>query len=109
MKIAIVGSRNLKVDIEQYIPDGVTLLVSGGAKGVDLSAQNYADKNNIQKLIFLPDYKTYGKTAPLVRNKLIVQNADIVVAIWDGKSRGTKFVINYAEKIGKPVKVCIVK
>jgi len=91
MKVAIIGSRNLKVKINKYLPKDISLVVSGGARGIDTLAEEYADKNCIPKLIFLPDYKRYGKIAPLVRNKLIVNNSDMVIAFWDGVSRGTKF------------------
>lgn len=108
--VAIIGSRNLLIkDISKYIPDNTTLLISGGARGIDMSAEKYADKNGMPKLIFLPDYEKYGKTAPLIRNKLIVENADLVIAIWNGVSCGTKFTIEYAKKIGKEVKVYIIK
>ena len=72
-------------------------------------AEKYADENNIPKWIIKPEYEKYGKSAPLRRNKTIVENADIVVAIWDGESKGAKFTINYAKKIGKTLKIYIVK
>ncbi len=50
---------------------------------------------------FLPDYEKCGKAAPIRRNDEIVDYADIVVAIWDGKSKGTKYVIDRCNKIGK--------
>ena len=69
MKIAIIGSRTLKIDdIEKYIPDNVTEIVSGGAMGVDLSAREYAVKRGIKLSEFLPEYEKYKKGAPLKRN-----------------------------------------
>lgn len=110
MRIAVIGSRNIiNLELKNFLPKNITLLITGGAKGIDTLAENYSDKNKIPKLIFLPDYDKYGKSAPLIRNKLIVENADEVIAIWDGVSRGTKFSIDYAKLIGKPVKVFIVK
>ena len=109
MKAAVIGSRTLYVNIENYLPGDITLIISGGARGIDTLAKKYADKMNIPKLIFLPDYKKYGKSAPLVRNKLIVDNADVVIAFWDGKSRGTKFATDYAESKGKKVIIHIIK
>ena len=106
MKLAIIGSRTCPpIDIEQhlkYIPDTI---VSGGAKGVDTYAKEFAEKHNLKLMEFLPDYKKYGRSAPLVRNKLIVDECDCVLAFWDGKSRGSKFTIDYAKYQGKPVKV----
>ena len=56
MKLAIIGSRDITdVDIEKYIPDGVTEIVSGGAKGIDTLAKQYAIDNNIKYVVFAPD------------------------------------------------------
>ena len=41
----------------------------------------------------------------MVRNKAIVERADMIIAFWDGRSRGTAFVINYANKLNKPFKI----
>ena len=54
---------------------------------------------------YLPDYDKYGKAAPLVRDRLIVDNSDCVLAFWDGKSRGTKYTLDYAREQGKPIKI----
>lgn len=106
MRLAIIGSRNCpSVDIAShltYIPDTI---VSGGAKGADTYAKQFALKNNLQLIEFLPEYDKYGRSAPLVRNKLIVENCDCLLAFWDGKSKGTKFTLDYAKKCGKPIKI----
>ncbi len=108
MKVAVIGSRNLMVNnLEKYLPEGVSELVSGGARGVDSSAKAYALKNNITIKEFLPDYNALGKSAPLVRNIEIIKYADVVLAFWDRKSRGTKFVIDNCKKLGKPCKVFV--
>lgn len=108
MKVAVVGSRDLNVDLTGYIPEGVTQIVSGGARGIDTLAEQYAHKNNIPVKIFKPDTALFGKWAYLARNDQIVQEADIIVAIWDGKSRGTYYTINQARKHNKPVNVHII-
>lgn len=105
MRVAVVGSRHIYIDIDKYIPAHATTIISGGARGVDTLAEAYADKHNLVKIIFKPEYDKYGKSAPIVRNRLIVENADMVVAIWDGHSRGTKFTIDYARKLNKPIRV----
>ena len=94
---------------QNYIPNETTEIISGGAKGIDTLAEKYADENNIPKLIIKPEYAKYGKSAPLRRNKTIVENSDILVAIWDGSSNGTKFAIDYAKKIGKTLELYIVE
>ena len=108
MKLAVIGSRGLNVEIEAYLPKETTIIISGVAKGIDTLAEEYADKNGIAKLIFLPEYERFGKSAPIIRNKKIVEEADFIVALWDGKSRGTKFTIEYARKRKKPVRVFLV-
>ena len=106
MKIAIIGSRNAtNVDIGQYIPENCTEIVSGGARGVDTLAQEYAQKNGIPLTVFKPDYEKYGRAAPIVRNKLIVNHTDQVLAFWDGHSKGTLSVIQYCEKLDKTCRV----
>ncbi len=106
MKTAIVGSRNIWVnDLSQYLPQNVTEIVSGGARGVDTCAKEYAKANGIKLTEFLPDYDKYGRSAPLKRNLLIIDYADCVIAFWDGKSRGTKFVIDHCKEAGKPLKI----
>lgn len=109
MKLAIIGSRNLDIDISEYIPDGVTLVISGGARGIDEKAEAYADSMNIPKLIIKPEYARYGRAAPIKRNELIVDQADRIVALWDNASKGTKHVIDYANKVGKPIEVYIIE
>ncbi|MBQ6846231.1 MAG: DUF2493 domain-containing protein [Oscillospiraceae bacterium] len=108
MKVAIIGSRNITVEnLGDYLPENTTEIVSGGAKGVDICAREYAVENGIKLTEFLPDYARYRRGAPLKRNIQIIEYADTVLAFWDGKSRGTKFVIDNCEKIGKEVKVII--
>jgi len=106
MKVAVVGSRNLSIDdLGKYLPDGVTEIISGGARGVDTSAREYAIAHGIKLTEFLPEYDKYGRNAPLRRNITIIEHADLVMAFWDGKSRGTKFVIDKCKERGVRVKI----
>ncbi len=106
MKIAIIGSRSITVKaIERYLPDGDIEIVSGGAKGVDSCAADYARKNGITLTEILPSYEKYGRAAPIIRNKQIVDYADQVIAFWDGYSKGTLSVIKYCEKNKTPCKI----
>ena len=107
MKIAVVGSRGIKdVEIGKYVFESEEI-VSGGAVGVDLCAAEYAHRNGIKLTVFLPEYERYGRAAPIVRNKKIVDYADKVVVFWNGKSKGSLSVIQYAQKIGKPCDVIL--
>ncbi len=109
MKVAIIGLRNLHItDLGEYLPENTAEIVSGGAKGIDSDARKYAQENNVPLKEFLPDYKRYGRTAPLKRNLEIIAYADMVIAFWDGQSHGTKFVIDNCKKQGVPVKVITV-
>ena len=109
MKTAIIGSRGLTVkNLEKYLPPETTEIISGGAQGIDTCAREYAIAHNIKLTEFLPEYEKYGKNAPLKRNITIIENADVVLAFWDGKSRGTKFVIEKCRELGKEIKVEII-
>lgn len=109
MKVAVVGSRGLKIeDLGEYLPEDTTEIISGGAKGIDTCAREYAQSQNIKLTEFLPDYKKFGRAAPIKRNAAIVQNADMVIAFWDGKSRGTAFVIDFSRFMCVPVTVYII-
>lgn len=110
MKLAIIGSRGfddyelVKSVLSDYV-DKVTMVVSGGAKGADSLGEKWANENNIQTLIFKPDWKKYGKKAGHLRNTDIIQNCDMCVAFWDGVSTGTNDSIKKAKKFGKEVKI----
>ena len=108
MKIAIIGSRTLTVpNIEEYLPEGVTEIVSGGAKGIDEAAARFARIHGIKLTEFLPDYARYGRGAPLKRNEQIANYADAGIAFWNGSSRGTKYTIDLFRTLGKPITVVI--
>lgn len=103
MKIAIIGSRTIaSADIERYLPTDCTCIISGGAKGVDTISAEYARTNGIELVEMLPDYSKYGRGATHIRNRAIVEASDMVLAFWDGKSKGTISTVNYAKKTSKP-------
>jgi hypothetical protein len=115
MKIGIIGSRTfnnyelLKEVMEDYLNRdnelNCELVVSGGANGADSLGERWARENNIQTLIFKPDWKKYGKSAGFIRNEDIIKNSDFVVAFWDEISKGTKSSIDLAIKHDIPVRI----
>lgn len=106
IRVAVIGSRGLSVpDLGKYLPPDTTEIVSGGAKGVDTSAKEYALAHGIKLTEFLPEYDKFGRGAPLKRNITIIEYADVVLAFWDGQSHGTKFVIGNCKQRGIHVKV----
>lgn len=109
MRVGIVGSRNCKnfdaSIIEEYLPLNCTEIISGGADGIDSFAEILALEKDIPIRKILPDYVKYGKRAPLMRNILIVQNSDMLLAFWDCYSRGTAHTINACITKNVPVRI----
>ena len=107
MKIGIAGSRSLDVPIpeDSVNTENVSMIYTGGAVGIDRQVRAFAEKKGIQITEILPEYSLYGRRAPLVRNELIVRLSDELYVFWDGKSRGSEYVINLCKEQNKPCKV----
>jgi predicted Rossmann fold nucleotide-binding protein DprA/Smf involved in DNA uptake len=107
VKVAVVGSRGfgaldlVTAYVNQLSMDDI--VVSGGADGVDKTAEEAAIARGMKTIIFPAKWKEYGRSAGFRRNLHIVEEADRVVAFWDKKSKGTKHTIDIARKMGKPV------
>lgn len=93
MKLAVVGSRNFpKLELVEQLIHALkpeTEVLSGGARGVDLTAEKAARKRGLKLRVFYPAWQSQGKSAGPKRNKLLVAEADGLIAFWDGKSTGT--------------------
>lgn len=125
VKLAIIGTREfndygiMKDILVSLITSNVNVIeiVSGGADGADKLAERFAKEKDIPTKIFLPDWnninhpdakvktnswgKKYDASAGFRRNKFIIENSDVVVAFWNGKSNGTKNSLSIAKKLKK--------
>lgn len=98
--------KHLDHALRNRIGEGITI-VSGAARGADSLGEKYAKENSYEIDSHPADWERYGKSAGYIRNKEMAQTADALMAFWDGKSRGTKHMIDLAEKEG--LKVIVVK
>lgn len=128
MKVAVIGSRTFGdyAMIKDYLDRlnamrEISRIISGGAAGADMLGERWAEENKVEKLVFEAKWddlthsdalikvnsrgKQYDARAGFRRNKDIIEAADVVIAFWDGSSRGTKDGIDHAGKIGKPIKI----
>lgn len=108
MKVLVCGSRTIDdpaAVIRAVEQSGIrpTQIISGGARGVDRLAGEYAAEKGIEFIEYLADWDKYGKRAGFMRNYVMVGEADAVIAVWDGVSSGTKHSIELARSTGKPV------
>ncbi len=108
-RVIIAGSRSMS-DYE-YLKEIMDFIIgvedewnetilSGTARGADLLGERYAKERSLKIQRYPANWHKYGKSAGIIRNKKMVQSADILVAFWDGKSKGTKHVIDYANECG---------
>ena len=106
VKVAVIGSRTFHPgNIDVFLPEGTDTIISGGALGADQAGQEAARRNGLKLIIYYPDYKRYGRGAPLKRNAHIINEVDLVLAFWDTQSRGTQAALELAEKAGKAVRI----
>lgn len=80
-------------------------VVSGGAKGADALGEKYAVDSNMSLKEFHADWDRYGKSAGYRRNVEMAEYADALIAFWDGRSKGTKHMIDIAKSKGLKVRV----
>lgn len=105
MRTIIAGTRN--INSYQQVCNAISAaelygisckhIITGGCRGVDTLGINYAKNNNIEFTIYNADWNLYGKSAGPIRNEIMSRNADALIAIWDGKSKGTADMIKKAE------------
>lgn len=101
MKVIVAGSRTISdcaVVSKAIAASGfeITEIVSGGARGVDLLGERYAREHGIPTKVFIAKWNDYGKAAGGMRNRDMAEYAEALIAVWDGKSRGTQDMIDKA-------------
>jgi len=108
MRTIIAGSRDIddmKL-LESAIAESkmdITIVVCGEARGVDWLGKEWAISRNIPVHSFPANWSLHGKRAGFIRNTEMAENADALIAVWDGESRGTKMMIDIAKKKGLKV------
>lgn len=116
MNLGIVGSRTFSdyelmckqlEKIKARLGIDIDTIISGGAKGADSLGARYARDNDIGLIEHLPEWEKHGKGAAFIRNSLIVRDSDIIIAFWDGESRGTQHTLTLADKKHVPYKVVL--
>ena len=103
MRTIIAGSRSITdyaavVAALAQCPWEITTVLSGGARGVDLLGEMWAQDNKVKLEVYPANWKAYGKLAGFARNVDMAQRAEALVAVWDGESNGTRHMIRTAEK-----------
>lgn len=84
------------------MPDG-TVVLSGGARGIDTIAETAAEQRGLDTTILKAEWDKYGKGAGFRRNKQLAVLADECLVFWDGESPGTKNFIRHAFDMRKPL------
>ena len=106
MKTIIAGGRDfdnynlLREKCDELIESNLTEIVSGRAKGADTLGERYAKERGYDVKLFPADWKTHGRKAGFIRNKQMADYGEMLIAFWDGKSSGTKNMIENAKKLG---------
>lgn len=105
MRVIVAGGRDFEnydvlVEAVDEAPFEITTVVSGGANGADALGKRYALEMNKELIVYEANWKVHGRGAGPARNKKMAENADALIAIWDGQSKGTKNMIDTATKKG---------
>ena len=113
MHVAIVGSRDITdmMYVDKAVADAgwhIDCVVSGGARGVDSLAREWAEREDVDFIVHEALWDTYGKRAGYLRNVDIVADSDAIIAVKRPHSKGTQHTIDLATKAGKPVHILVV-
>jgi hypothetical protein len=110
MRVIVAGSRGItsyEAVAQAIETSGITIteVISGGARGVDTLGEEWGRNNGVPFRRFPAQWERYGKSAGYRRNEVMAREAEALIAIWDGESRGTKHMIDLAKKAGLVVYV----
>lgn len=103
MDVIIAGSRTI-LDYDELLLAikqanlNINKILCGKAQGVDTLGEQYALEHNIPINYYPADWDTYGKKAGYMRNEIMAKNANALIVLWDGKSKGTRHMINLANR-----------
>lgn len=104
-----IVARILDRELRDWL-DSIEEIVTGGARGVDRHAEEWARRHGIRPKVFRPNYTLYGpKVAPLRRNGQMADYGTHLLAIWDGKSRGTHDMIRQWEDLNGTDSMLVVR
>ena len=119
LRVVVAGCRNynnyeeakayIDILLSKVRKENEIIIVSGGATGADALGERYAEENGLSVERYLADWDRYGRRAGPIRNKQMAEVCDFVICFWDGKSRGTKSMIEYAKQAKKPLRVISIK
>lgn len=118
-RVVVAGCRNYDDyrEAKEYIDFCISeikgkydlIFVSGGCRGADFLGERYALENGFKLETYPANWKLYGNSAGPRRNKEMAEKADYVICFWDGGSRGTKSMIEFAKSMNKPIKIKMIK
>ena len=113
MKVVICGSRDLENYqlVEEAVSRSgfsISTVLSGGSRGVDRLGITFACNHHHLVQVYMPEWERLGKRASAVRNREMVEAAEAVIAVWDGKSCGTCNMIELASNHSLPCFVLLV-
>ena len=114
-RVIIAGCRNfynyvtLKERCEYYLQNKMkthnVIIVSGHASGADSLGEKFAIEHNLQCEIYPAEWDKFGKSAGPKRNAEMAEVSDALIAFWDGKSPGTKSMIDLAKRKGLQIAI----
>ena len=109
MRVGIIGSENLNVSVDRFIPPFASYILTIDGDGINKNIEKYAREHNLPVNVFKPDFQKFGQNAPIIRNKHLSVQAEMLIVVWDGNSNILKTTIEYAKNIRKPIKVFLIK